>query len=84
MQTQERSKEPVTFILDEFPNFGYMRQIAEGITYLAGFDVNLWLFAQNLNQLESVYPKDHKGMLSEAHIKQFFGTRGVAHCRIYI
>ena len=46
---------PVLFLVDEFPALGYMEPLEDGISYLAGYGVRLWLFAQDLGQLEDVY-----------------------------
>ncbi len=51
------SRHEVLFLLDELPALGYMRPIEEGIGYLAGYRAKLWLFVQDLDQLQKTYPK---------------------------
>lgn len=53
--TPAQPKHPVLFLVDEFPTLGHMKPIHEGVAYLAGYGAKLWLFAQDLGQLESVY-----------------------------
>ena len=50
-----RPSQDVLFLVDEFANLGRMKPLEEGVSYLAGYGVKLWLFAQDLGQLESVY-----------------------------
>ena len=66
---------PVTFILDEFPQLGRMEPIHGGMAYLAGYGVRLWLFAQNLGQIKSVYGEnDAQGIVANCSCRSFFGT----------
>lgn len=46
---------PMMFLLDEFPQLGYMTPIEEAISTARSYKVRLWLFAQNLSQLSRVY-----------------------------
>ena len=46
---QVQDKPPVLFILDEFPQLAYMRPIEEALLYLAGYDVRIWFFIQDLD-----------------------------------
>lgn len=46
---------PMMFLLDEFPQLGYMAPIEEAISTARSYKVRLWLFAQNLSQLSRVY-----------------------------
>ncbi len=50
--------ERVLFLLDELPAFGQLDIISSGMATLRGRGVNLWLFIQNLAQLESTYGKE--------------------------
>lgn len=46
---------PVLFLMDEFPSLGRMTQFEQGIAYLAGYRVRLFLIIQDIPQLEASY-----------------------------
>ena len=45
----------VLFLMDEFPSLGRMTQFEQGIAYLAGYRVRLFLIIQDIPQLEANY-----------------------------
>jgi type IV secretion system protein VirD4 len=47
--------ERVLFLLDELPAFGQLDIISKGMATLRGRGINLWLFIQNISQLQDVY-----------------------------
>jgi len=65
---------PVLFMLDEFPALGRMKIVEEGITYLAGYGINFWLFAQDLKQLAATYGEKAESIIANCAVKQFFGV----------
>lgn len=65
---------PVLFMLDELPALGYMRPIEEGIGYLAGYGAKLWLFVQDLDQLQKTYPKA-RSMIANCAVQQAFNIQ---------
>lgn len=74
---RERSKggPPVLIMIDEFPQLGHMKPIIEGLRYLAGFNVKLWLFAQDLGALKQTYGDDGaRTIMSNCECRTFFGT----------
>jgi type IV secretion system protein VirD4 len=71
---QGRSKTPILAMLDEMPALGYMRPIEEGIGYLAGYNVKLWMFVQDLDQLEKTYPKA-RSMIANCAVRQAFNVQ---------
>ena len=46
---------PMLFLIDEFPQLGYMAPIEEAISTVRSYNIRLWLFTQNLSQLSRVY-----------------------------
>jgi type IV secretion system protein VirD4 len=68
---------PVLFMLDEFPALGRMKVIEEGITYMAGYGISFWLFAQDLKQLAAVYGDKANSIIANCAVKQFFGAADV-------
>jgi type IV secretion system protein VirD4 len=69
-----KPKNPVLFLLDELPALGYMRPIEEGIGYLAGYGAKLWLFVQDLDQLQKTYPKA-RSMIANCAVRQAFNVQ---------
>jgi len=68
---------PVLFMLDEFPALGRMKVIEEGITYMAGYGISFWMFAQDLKQLAAVYGDKADSIIANCVVKQFFGAADV-------
>ena len=68
---------PVLFMLDEFPALGRMKVIEEGMTYMAGYGISFWLFAQDLKQLAATYGDKAQSIISNCAVKQFFGVNDV-------
>lgn len=81
LRQRRRTDRRVLFVLDELPALGYMRPVEEGIGYLAGFGVQLWLFAQDLDQLEKTYPKA-RSMIANCAVRQAFNPQDPATARL--
>lgn len=73
-RSKDKPKLPILFLIDEFPQLGHMGPIEKGLSYLAGYGVNLWLFAQDLNQLASSYGQGSQSIIANCGTKQFFGV----------
>jgi len=71
---QHEGEPPVLFMLDEFPSLGRMEPLQDGLTYLAGYGIRLWLFAQNLDQLKEHYPNNWQTFIANCTIRSFFGV----------
>ncbi|MGJ0491196.1 type IV secretory system conjugative DNA transfer family protein [Methylobacter sp.] len=71
------NKPPVLFMLDEFAQLAHMSPIEEGLAYLAGYDVRLWFFLQDINQLKSNYPNSWESFLANSEFKSFFGVNDI-------
>ena len=65
---------PVLFLLDEFPILGLMTPISNGLSYLAGYDVQIWTFAQNIGQLKDIYGESWHNFPANAGATSFFGV----------
>lgn len=65
---------PVLFLLDELPTLGPMRPIEEGIGYLAGYGAHLWLFVQDLDQLQKTYRK-WRSIIANCAVRQAFNVQ---------
>lgn len=62
----------VAFLLDEFGQLGYMKQIEDAVSLLRGYGLAFWVFIQDLSQLKGVYPKWQTFLANAA--KTFYGT----------
>lgn len=65
---------PVLFILEEFPQLGYMRQIEAAAGLMAGYKVKLWTVLQDLSQLKSQYKDSWETFIGNAGAVQAFGN----------
>lgn len=72
---------PVLFLLDELPALGHMRPIEDGIGYLAGYGARLWLFVQDLDQLQQTYRK-WRSMIANCAVRQAFNVQDPATARL--
>lgn len=75
-----RSANRVVFFLDEVAALGYMRPVETGIAYLAGYGVSLWLFFQDLDQIEKTYRR-WRSIIANCHVRQAFNVADVATAR---
>lgn len=62
----------VAFLLDEFGQLGYMKQIEDAVSLLRGYGLAFWVFIQDLSQLKGTYPKWQTFLANSA--KSFYGT----------
>lgn len=62
----------VAFLLDEFGQLGYMKQIEDAVSLLRGYGLAFWVFIQDLSQLNKTYPKWQTFLANSA--KSFYGT----------
>lgn len=73
VQPAPAPKIPVLCLIDEFPALGEMDELVKALGEVAGYGVRFWLFAQGLNQLKSIYPKDWETILAQCATQSFFG-----------
>lgn len=63
------------FILDEAYSLGHIAEIQKAVGGLPGFNLHLWPFWQDLNQLREVYGRDGAGtFFANADASFFFGV----------
>tara|TARA_R110000824_G_scaffold318073_1_gene505210 strand:+ start:34018 stop:35637 length:1620 start_codon:yes stop_codon:yes gene_type:complete len=79
---QTRPEVPVLFMLDEFPALGRVKSIEEGVSYLAGYGIKLWIFAQDLKQLAATYGTKAESIIANCYIKQFFGVSDIETAKL--
>ncbi len=73
-RTPEKPKEPVLFVLDEFPVLGHMQPIETAAGLMAGYGVKLWTIVQNLGQLKQHYDKSWETFFANAGVVTGFGV----------
>ena len=81
MQRTPIARERVLFVLDEFPALGRMDRIANGLAELRKYRVWLWPIIQDLSQLKKLYDQSWATFLSNASVKQWFGTADLETAR---
>ncbi|WP_162791995.1 type IV secretory system conjugative DNA transfer family protein, partial [Pseudosulfitobacter sp. DSM 107133] len=57
---------PILFMLDEMPQLGMMEPIKKALTVGRSYKIQLWMFAQNLGQLQEVYGKETAATMVES------------------
>jgi type IV secretion system protein VirD4 len=70
----EQKKQSVLFMLDEFPQLGYMQPIEASLLYLAGYSVRFWFFVQDLSQLRLHYPNSWGTFMANSATHCYFGV----------
>jgi len=71
-----KPKETILLLIDEFPALGYMKNIEVGIGYWAGYGISLWMFIQDLSQLQDNYPK-WASFLANCSARMAFGCNDI-------
>lgn len=69
-----RSKTPILMIIDEFPLLGHSQEIARAFGVAASYNVTLWPFAQDFEQLQKYYKNDLNSMITNSRAVQVFGV----------
>ena len=64
-------KRRLLMMLDEFPSFGKLQPIAEGLAFVAGYGIKIYLISQDTVQFDSVYG-DKNSIISNCHIQVCF------------
>ncbi len=74
----EKANQKVKFILDEFGILGKMEEVEKGLKYLAGKNITLWPFIQDLGTLKKHYGEEGMNMfVSGSSLFQAFGTNDI-------
>ena len=64
----------VLFLLDEFPALGPMPPLERAVSLVRGYGATCWLLAQNLAQIQALYPVAWSTFIANAGVVQAFGT----------
>lgn len=69
------SDKRILFVLDEFANLGRMEDVEDGITYLAGNGIQLWLIVQDFSQLKNVYKEKAETIFANCGARMVFNVQ---------
>ena len=72
--TDPESQGQVLFVLEEFPQLGYMRQIEAAAGLMASYGVKLWTVLQDLTQIKSLYKESWETFIGNAGVVEAFGV----------
>jgi type IV secretion system protein VirD4 len=64
---------PTLFMLDECANLGELELLRKAVTLLRGYGLQVWMFFQDLAQMEMLYVGDSKTMINNCGVMQTFG-----------
>jgi type IV secretory pathway TraG/TraD family ATPase VirD4 len=77
-----KAKVPVLVMMDEFLALGRMRELQEAFPLMAGYNMVMWPFVQNMNGLEELYGKDGAdAFVSNVRAIQVFSLTGGSTAR---
>lgn len=65
---------PVLFMLEEFPQLGYMQQIEAAAGLMAGYGCKLHTVLQDLSQIKALYQNSWETFIGNAGVFQAFGN----------
>jgi type IV secretion system protein VirD4 len=67
---------PTLAVLDEFTQLGHLQAIEDAMALAAGFGLQLFLVAQDVNKLQETYPS-YKTLLANADVQLFYAPREI-------
>lgn len=68
-----RPRHRVLFLLDEIAALGHVKVLEDAIGYLAGYGATLWMFFQDLDQLQKTYKK-WRSIIANCAVRQAFNV----------
>lgn len=73
---------PVFLFLDEFPQLAHMQAIEDMMAYGAGYGLYLWLFIQDLSQIQRHYAQSWQTLIANATTRSFYGIRDLETAKL--
>jgi type IV secretion system protein VirD4 len=64
-------KRRLLMMLDEFPSFGKLQPIADGLAFIAGYGIKCYIISQDTVQFDAIYT-DKNSIISNCHIQVIF------------
>lgn len=71
-------KDRTLFLLDECAQLGELDELRRAVTLMRGYGLWIWMFFQDLSQLERLYSADHKTLINNCGVVQTFGASRAA------
>jgi type IV secretion system protein VirD4 len=72
MATHKKADKNVLFMLDEFPILGRMSCIETAIGLARGYGIQIWMFLQDIHQLNYLYKDKAESFLANTGMQQYF------------
>jgi len=72
MLVDEKPKVSTLIMLDEFPLLGQLSAIEKAVGLSRGYGIQLWMFIQDIHQLNALYGKRAESFLSNTGMQQYF------------
>lgn len=73
---QRRGAAPVLrtlFLLDECAQLGELQELRQAVTLLRGYGLQVWMFFQDLSQMQRLYLQDWRTLVNNCGVLQGFG-----------
>lgn len=74
VQKGGKSPTPCLFLIDEADSLGFMEEIQKGYGYLAGFNILIWTFWQDMGQLKALYKSSLSTFIGSSRAIQAFSV----------
>ena len=82
-RNNEPLESPVLFLLDEFGTIGRLSAVAQAYGLMAGLQMCIWAFVQDLVQLKRDYPDDWETFISNSEAITFFNIMDQFSCEYF-
>ena len=73
-------KRPVLFVLDEFGTIGRLNAVVQAYGLMAGLNMCMWAFVQDLPQLKKDYPDEWQTFIGNSECVTFFNVNDQFTC----
>lgn len=73
MQRTRIPDQRTLFLVDECAQLGAFDDLRKAVTLMRGFGLQVWMFFQDLSQIQDLYPNDWKSLLNNCGVVQAFG-----------
>lgn len=75
--------DPVLFMLDEFGTIGRLSAVSQAYGLMAGLQMCVWAFVQDLVQLKRDYPDDWETFISNSEVVTLFNLMDQTSCEYF-
>ncbi|MBS0232539.1 MAG: type IV secretory system conjugative DNA transfer family protein [Proteobacteria bacterium] len=69
-----RPRHPTLLMVDEAAQLARVKEIATAVTLMRGYGMKVWLFFQDLSQLQAAYRDEWESLLNNCAFHQYFGA----------